>query len=193
MIFWVELIAAGLALLYVMLAIFEHRSCWLAAAFSAALYLLIFTNAMLYMEAALQSFYILIAAYGWLAWGRDNTAQELPIQRWSPGRHALLVCLILFGTGLAGWLLATYTNAAMPWLDSFTTIAAIATTWLVARKVLENWLYWVVIDLVSIYLYLSRDLYTTAALFAGYVVLAAAGYVAWRRRYKEQCLAEPLI
>lgn len=189
--FLLELAAVSLALLYVVLAIYEHRSCWIAAALSAGLYLWIFSQALLYMEAALQGFYIIMAGYGWVAWGQDQSRDTLPIRRWQLNQHLRLFALIITVSGLFGYMLAHHTQAALPWLDSFTTVSALVATWLVARKILENWLYWILIDLVSIYLYLSRDLYMTAGLFAGYVILAVVGYIAWRRHYERALVPAP--
>ena len=83
-------------------------------------------------------------------------------------------------------MLQQFTDAALPYLDSFTTWGSLVTTWMVARKVLENWLYWLVIDSVSIYLYIDRELYLTALLFAAYVVIVIIGYVKWSQRYRAQ-------
>lgn len=183
---WLEELAVGLALLYVILAIREHRSCWLVAAASAGLYLWIFTRALLYMEAALQVFYILMSAYGWLSWGRADSPEQLHIQRWPLAKHLLVVLIIGVLTGGCGWAMARFTDAALPWLDTFTTVAALITTWMVARKVLENWLYWIVIDAVSIYLYTSRGLDLTAWLFAGYIGLAVLGFQQWHRHWRDE-------
>jgi nicotinamide mononucleotide transporter len=76
--------------------------------------------------------------------------------------------------------MARYSDAPLPHLDSFTTWGAVVTTFMVARKVLENWVYWFVIDVVSIFMYLDRELYFTAALFAGYLVMIVIGYRSWR-------------
>ncbi len=187
-----ETVAVLLALSYVVLAIREHRSCWIAAALSAALYIWIFAQARLYMEAALQVFYIGMALYGWRKWRSDDGHLGLRIQRWPWTRHVLLIIATASGASLCGFLLARHTDAAMPYLDSGTTIAALITTWLVARKVLENWLYWIVIDAASVYLYGNRTLDLTALLYAGYVVLAVAGYWQWRRLYAQQSSPKPI-
>ena len=181
----IEGVAVALALAYVVLAIRESRSCWLAAATSATLYAWIFFGANLYMEAALQLFYIAMAAVGWLSWGREGSENQLPIQKWPLRNHVVVIATSLGLAGVSGFFLSRYTDAALPFFDSLTTIGALFTTWMVARKVLENWLYWVVIDLISIYLYLSRDLDMTAGLFAGYIVLALAGYFAWKSRFEQ--------
>lgn len=178
-----ELTAVVFALLYLALAIRESRICWIAAAVSAALYTWIFAAASLYMEAWLQLFYIGMAVVGWLSWGRDGSEDQLPIQRWPLGYHLTALGTTLLISLLSGFLLAQYTNAALPFLDSFTTVGGVITTWMVARKVLENWLYWIVIDLISIYVYTARSLDLTAVLFGGYVLLAVAGFLEWRRHY----------
>ena len=94
--------------------------------------------------------------------------------------------LIMLATVISGYILTVTTEARLPYIDSFTTWASILTTVMVARKVLENWLYWIVINSVSIFLYLDRELYQTAAMFVLYLVLATIGYFAWRKNYLEQ-------
>lgn len=183
---WEEPLAMGLALGYLLLIILEQRSAWLLAALSAGLYLKIFYDVGLFMEAGLQVFYIVMAAYGFWTWGRNSSGEELRIQRWPLKLHLLILAAVLTsGVGI-GLLLAGFTDAALPIPDSITTIGALTTTWMVARKVLENWLWWVGIDLVSIVLYLERGLELTALLFAGYVVLALLGWHNWRRLLRAQ-------
>ena len=91
---------------------------------------------------------------------------------------AVLIC-----SGICGYLLSQNTSAAWPYVDSFTTFGAVVTTWMVTRKVLENWLYWLVVDAISIPLYLDRGLLLTAGLFAVYLVIVVFGYISWRQRY----------
>ena len=92
----------------------------------------------------------------------------------------------MLATAVNGYLLDQHTLAAWPYVDSFTTWGAVLTTWMITRKVLENWLYWVVIDAAAIYLYIDRGLYLTAVLMAFYVVLAVGGYLLWRKDYQTQ-------
>ena len=183
---WDEPLAVALALAYVVFAIKEKRIAWVLAAASAALYLRIFFMVGLFMEASLQLFYILMAVFGWIAWGRDRSTAQLPIQRWPARRHILLLVVVLiFGT-VMGLLMSQFTRASLPIPDSITTLSALLTTWMVTQKILENWLWWIGIDLVSIVLFLNRGLDLTALLFAGYVVLAIAGWLSWRQQYQDQ-------
>jgi nicotinamide mononucleotide transporter len=180
-----ENLAVALAVAYLLLAMRESILCWVAALASTAIYTVLFWNVSLLMESALNAFYMAMAVYGWWQWtygGRSHGG--MPIHRWSGLRHAATIGGVLAATAVVGWLMAGYTSAAWPFVDSFTTVASVVTTFMVARKVLENWLYWIVIDAVSIAMYLDRGLRSTAVLFAAYVVLAVVGYVSWRRRYR---------
>jgi nicotinamide mononucleotide transporter len=109
--------------------------------------------------------------------------------RWPLRWHVGIVLGNSVLTLLLGWFLTTYTTAANPYLDSFTTVFSLFTTWMVTQKVLENWLYWVVIDAASIFLYASREFTLTPYLFALYTVIALAGYLRWRKQYLSQTLA----
>jgi nicotinamide mononucleotide transporter len=182
-----ELAAVLLGIAYLLLAMRESLWCWYAAFVSTAIFLWLFWRVGLLMESALQVYYLAMAVYGWWHW-RHGTGggNELPISRWSGRQHAAAVAGILVASLASGALLARYSSAALPYLDSFTTWGSILTTWMVARKILENWLYWLVIDSVSIYLYLDRALYLTALLFAAYVVIVLFGYRQWLTHYRAQ-------
>lgn len=176
------------AIAYLVLAIRRSIWCWLFAAVSTTIYIVLFIKAKLYMESLLNVFYLAMAVYGWYAWryGGGREQAELPVTQWRLPVHAAALLVILAGAATTGYLLDRYTDAAFPYADSATTIAAIWTTFLVARKVLENWWYWLVIDSVSVYLYWSRDLPLTALLFVLYVALIPVGLTAWRRALAEQ-------
>lgn len=175
-----EAIAVALAVLYLLLAIRQNAWCWPAALVSAAIYLFLMFEARLYMQSALQLFYMAMAAYGWWHWRRGDAAGGLEVRSWSAGEHVRpLLCIVVPGL-VVGAMLARYSNAAFPFLDALVACGAIVTTWMVARKVLQNWHYWFVIDAVSIYLYSQQGLWLTAALFVLYLALVIVGYRQWR-------------
>lgn len=183
---WLEVAAVVLAVIYLLLAIRQNIWCWAAAAVSTLLYLYIMYAARLYMESALQVFYLGMAGYGWYEWrygGKGHT--ELKVSTWPWRNHLVAGLVVLLLVVVSGELLSRYSSAALPFADSFTTWAAVVATYMVARKILENWLYWFVIDSVSVYLYLSRELYFTAALFVAYLVMIVYGYRSWRRSMLE--------
>lgn len=191
---WINLetVAVLLAIAYLLFAIKENSLCWYCAFFSTAIYVWIFGDVSLYMESVLNVYYMAMAVYGWYQWQRGGQQHKgLQISRWSPAKHIFALGIILMATVISGYLLAGNTDARLPYLDSFTTWASVVTTVMVARKIIENWLYWVVIDAVSIYLYLDRGLYQTAGLYGLYIVLAIAGFIVWIKTYREQSTAAP--
>lgn len=186
--------AFGLA--YLVLAIRQNILCWPAALISVLLSLVLFFEARLYSESALQLFYAAMALYGWYQWryggrGPADEAVELPVSVWPAQRHAIAIAMSLLATAAIGWVLAHKTRAAFPYLDTFTSVSAIVTTYMVAKKILENWIYWIVLDSISVYLYVARDLYLYAVLFVVYVVLAVLGFMRWHRDWRAQAVPDP--
>lgn len=182
-----EYLAVVLAIAYLWLAMRQSLWCWPAAFISTLIYTLIFWNVALLSEALLQLYYLGMALYGFWLWRyHPGHAQQLPIRSWGWPRQLQLIASCSLASLLLGWLMAHYTHADYPYLDAATTCFAIANTWLVARKVLENWLYWLVIDGVSIYLYLAKGLDLTAALFALYLLMVIIGYWRWRQLWLQQ-------
>ena len=184
-----EAAAVVFAIAYLLLAVREKILCWAFAFVSTAIYTVLFWDVSLVMESALNVYYMAMAVYGYQQWtrggGNGNAPQELAIRTMSARQPAVVITLIAILTLVSGYLLGEYSTAAWPFVDSFTTWASVITTYLVARKYLENWLYWLVIDSVSVPLYIDRGLNLTAMLFVAYIVIAVFGYIGWRRHYLE--------
>ena len=171
-----------LAVAYVLLAIRQHIACWSAAILSAAIYTSLMFRAGLYMQSALQVCYIAMAIYGWHHWRRGTAGgAPLPVSSWPLRAHVVPLATILVLALPTGYLLANSGTASSPYLDALTGWGAIVTTGMVARKIIQNWYYWFVIDLLSIHLYYAAGLTLTALLFCLYVVLAVFGYFEWRK------------
>jgi nicotinamide mononucleotide transporter len=186
---WVNLetLAVFLGIGYLLLAMRESSLCWYCAFLSTALYVWIFGDVSLYMESALNVYYMAMAIYGWLQWQRGGADKSgVKIIRWTARQHILGVAIILAASVTSGYLLSSNTAAKLPYLDSFTTWGSVFATIMVAQKVLENWLYWIVINSVSIYLYIDRGLDQTAAMFFLYLVLASIGFLTWKKAYDTQ-------
>ena len=182
-----EVVAVVLAIAYLVLAIFERIECWYAAFFSTLIFIFLFWDASLLMESALNVYYLLMAVYGWLQWrGYLNKSTQTKIHLWPLRNHVLAIGVIFILAAVTGTMLAKNTEAAFPYLDSFTTWAAVVTTFMVARKVLENWWYWLVVNPISVFLYVERGLVLTALLYVAYVVMSVYGLLKWRQRYRLQ-------
>ena len=182
---WFEIVAAILAIAYLILAMLEDIRCWIAWIISSLMYFFVMYSANLYMEALLQIFYIFIGLYGLYQWRfKADKKDALKITTWSVKNHLIVIGALVFLTSLSGYVLMIYTAAASPFIDAFTTWGAIAASYLVAKKILENWFYWFVIDFVSVFLFISRELYPTALLFIVYLVLVVIGYSAWRKSWQ---------
>ena len=179
----IESAAVFFSILYVILALKESIWCWGAAAISVILYIYICYTAQLYPETGLQVFYLFMAFYWYYQWNKNDST--LQIQQWTITKHLLILLIGAILTFLMGFYFSLYTNAALPLVDSFTTVFSVFATYMVAKKVLGNWLYWIVIDAVSVYLYFSRDLHLTSLLFMGYTIIAIFGYFSWLKRNNE--------
>jgi nicotinamide mononucleotide transporter len=182
-----EMLAVGLALAYLLLAVRQNPLCWLAAGVSTAIYTALFWQVQLVMQSALNAYYLAMAVYGWWLWRRGGEEHTpLPINRWSWSRHALALLVVLVLTALSGSLLGWHSDAAWPYLDSLITWGAVITTFMVARKVLENWAWWMLINSLAVFLFLERGLVLTAVLHGAYLLISIFGWRRWWLDYRRQ-------
>ncbi|MDA8604619.1 nicotinamide riboside transporter PnuC [Gammaproteobacteria bacterium] len=183
---WIEPTAVILAIAYLLLAIKQNISCWFAAFFSSLLYFFVMYSAGLYMEAGLQIFYCIMAVYGWIQWRITLPGNsKFLVKTWNRDQHIKAILLIILLAIVSGWALEKFTNAALPFLDSLTTWGAIVTTYMVAKRLLENWIYWFVIDTISVFLFYSRGLILTSILFLVYLIIIYFGYKSWTQMKDE--------
>ncbi len=180
---WViEGIGAALAVAYLLLALKQNKLCWFAWIASSILYLYVMYQAGLYMESLLQVFYLCMGFYGLSQWTKTiNNNQNTYVDLWSIGNHIFAISLVIVLSFLSGILLSNFSNAALPFIDAFTTWGAIMASYMVAKKILENWIYWFVIDFISVFIFASRGLYFTSALFVTYLVIIYFGYKSWSK------------
>jgi len=178
----IECVAVFFSILYIILAAKENIWCWGAGVVSASIYIYICLFAQLYSQTGLQIFYLFIAFYGYYHWNKKE--QSLQIIEWSIGKHLFILAIGSILTFLMGFYFTTYTNAKIPIADSFTTVFSIFATYMVAKKILGNWLYWIVIDTVAAYLYFSAELHLTSLLFVSYAIIAIFGYFSWMKKIK---------
>lgn len=171
-----EIMGVTTGLAYTILISYQSVWCWVFAIISAVIYLYICFRKRIYAESLLQAFYIYTGIYGWMHWHETGGAIGHSLQ-WNI--HGMI---ILAGAALviiSGFLLRRMTDAATPYVDSFTTVFSIFATILMINLIPDNWWYWIVIDAVSVWLYINRKLYLTAGLFALYTILAVNGLIQW--------------
>ncbi len=193
---WVELIATITGLIYIYLSVKENVWLWVAGFFSSALYVYVYYKAKFYADMSMQFYYLAISVYGlyyWLFGGKKNlsdpNAEKVPIQTTSLKLGIILFAVFVILWIILGFVLKDYTDSPVPWGDAFTTAGSIVATWMLARKYIEQWLIWIVVDSVSLGLYIYKHLYPTSFLFLVYTILAVVGYLQWHKTLQEQKLA----
>ena len=176
-----EVVAATFGVISVFLSTRQNIWSWPTAIVNVALYAVVFYQGRLYGQMGLQPIYLALSIYGWYEWlhgGEQKT--ELRVSSASPRLLAVLAAL-----NLVAWLalaaVLRRTDAALPWLDALLTTTSLVAQWMMTRKILENWLLWIALDVVYVPMFFSQRLYATALLYAAFLVLAAMGYVEWRR------------
>jgi nicotinamide mononucleotide transporter len=177
-------LATGIA--YAVLAARRNRLCWIAGAVSSACAAILSAMNQLPMQAALQVFYVGMSAYGWWSWVRGSRDGELRVGLWPRAWHLAAALVIVAISLVSAWWLAPGNASAWPLLDSLTTWFSLLATWLAARAKLENWFYWIVINGVMVFLFYAQKVWGMALLSLILVGIAAAGHVAWRRKYQAQ-------
>ena len=177
-----EIVAALFGVVSVFLSVRQNIWSWPTAIVNVGLYIFVFYDSKLYADTGLQVVYVALNAYGWYHWlcgGKNRT--ELPVTRTRVRVGLLLSGLVVAGTVLIGTLLTRNTDAALPYLDALTTSTSLVAQWMMTRKLLENWLVWVAVDVVYIGMYINKSLYVTAVLYFIFLLLSIMGFIQWRR------------
>jgi len=184
-----EWLAVFCGVAYVILAAMRSMLCWLFALISSGIYIYIFFTVGLYLESSLQLFYVVMAVVGFFSWrsaGDPNTAHNVPIKTWHFSAHFINIVVSGVVALTLGLIFDVFTDQKSPYMDAFTTVYSLAATFMVTQRVLENWIYWIVIDLVSIVLYSSRGLFLSSVLYLLFTILAVVGFISWYRQLKVQ-------
>lgn len=180
-----EVLAVVFSLVCVLLTIKENIWQWLVGIFGVIFYIVVFYQAKLYANMWLQVVFIVLQIYGWYEWlhgGRDKG--ELKISRSSMPLNGLLAVAALAGTAMMAYGFAKFTDNAMPLADSAVTVLSLIAQWMLAKKYLENWLVWVIVNIIMIALGISQNLLLTAGLYTVFFLLAILGFWEWRKSYR---------
>jgi nicotinamide mononucleotide transporter len=186
---WIEIFGVITGILYVILEVKQNRLLWPLGILTSAAYVYIFFSGKFYADMGLQLYYVLISVYGWYFWSKGGTGRErgeLPVIHMNRKQFLLLFIVFLAAWGGIYLVLDRYTDSTVPLGDSFTTALAIVATWMLTRKIIEQWFLWIVANIVSIGLYIYKGLYPTVALYAVYAGMAVYGYIEWKRSMKKR-------
>lgn len=163
---------------------------WPVAIVSVVIYIFIFLDARLYADAGLQVYFLIMNMYGWYFWSRKPADQnKVPVTSITKKEIILSVIAVVIFTSAIGSLLQEGTDASFPFIDSFCTACSLVAQIFLARKVLENWLIWIFVDIIYVGVYLAKDLHLTAGMYALYIYIAAVGYIDWRKELRASNLS----
>ena len=177
-----EWVAFFCSVAYVSFAAYQKKIAWIFAFISSAIYVYLCFESRLYLDSFLQMFYVLAAVYGWITWSRTKDENMLRIK---PLKfHLISIIFIAFLSIVLGFIMQRFTNQAAPFVDAPITLFSLFATYLVAQKVVENWWYWIVIDIICIPLFYSRGLYVTSILYVVYTIMALVALIQWKRNYR---------
>ena len=182
---YIELLGTIFGLLYILLSIKQNIWCWPAGLITSALYIYVFFSTKFYADMSLQVYYLFVSIYGWYHWmfgAKSKKQDDLKISKTSLKTALVLLLITILLFVLISYILVNYTDSTIPYWDSFTTAASVVATWMLARKMIEHWLIWIVVNTVSLGLYIYKGLYPTVILFIVYTILAIIGYIEWKRK-----------
>lgn len=193
---WLEYFGVITGLIYLFLEIKQHKAMWMVGFLTSLVYVFVFFFSKIYADMGLQVYYVVISVYGFYKWSRkkgkdqaenNESATGQIIYRHLNRRLSLGISITLLGIfGLLWYMLSQFTDSPIPLGDAFTTAIGIVATWMLAKRIIEHWTLWVVVNLVSVYLYYLRDLYPTMFLYLCYAILAIVGYYNWRKKGYEE-------
>lgn len=159
---------------------------WPFAIISVIIYVFIFWDAKLYADMGLQVYFLIMNFYGWYYWSRKDDSKKTHVTSINSREIIFSVIGIVVFTAVLGFFLYNGTDASFPFIDSFCTACSLVAQIFLARKVMENWLIWIFVDIIYVGVYLAKDLHLTAGMYALYIYIAAIGYLEWRREFRLQ-------
>ncbi len=184
-----EIIATITGIISVWFVVRQNIWCYPFGIISVTIYIYIFFNVKLYADMGLQVAFIVLQAYGWYEWlygGKNKT--ELNVTKASSSTNIIVGVLVIISSYVLGYFLRNNTDAALPYWDSTMTSLSLAGQYLMAKKYIENWLFWIAVNIISIGMYIVKDLYITTILYSVYFVLAIMGWFEWKRKLKQTIL-----
>lgn len=190
---YIEFLGTVFGLIYISFSIKQNILLWPVGIITSALYIYVFFYSKFYADMSLQVYYLVISFYGWYNWlhgkNKDTESNHIQIITVTKKLSAILIVITFVLFLFIAFILKNYTDSPLPYWDSFTTAASIVATWMLTKKYIEQWLIWVIVDSVSLGLYIYKGLYSTSFLFFVYTILAIFGYLEWKKEIKKSKLA----
>lgn len=185
---YIELLGTIFGFLYIIFEIREQAWLWPVGIITSVLYTVVFFNAKVYADMSLQIYYVGISIYGWYWWlhGKKADESKLPVIKVTSKQAIVLTIITVALFVIISRVLITQTDSPIPYIDALTTALSITATWMLARKIIEQWYIWIIVNAISIGVYIYRDLHTTVILFVAYLVLAFVGLIRWKKSMNEQ-------
>jgi nicotinamide mononucleotide transporter len=180
-----EWIAVICGIAYVLLAAYRKLACWFFGLISSAIYVYLCFISKLYIETGLQIFYVVMSFYGWITWNAQQ-GHIIKIRMRSFQFHIYALAIGLVMAFLLGYFFEKNTDQASAYLDASIGVFSLIATFMTANRVLENWIYWIVVDFAAIFLYASRDLALSAVLYVIFTVMAIYALIQWTKQYRSQ-------
>lgn len=191
---WIELTATIFGLLCVLLTIRRSIWCWPTGLVQVLLFIIVFYDAKLYSDLILHVIYVGMQLYGWHCWTHPSANQaKLGVFSLPPSHLARWILVAMVGTLVWGFSMKTWTDASLPYADAFTTVTSLIAQYLLARRYVQNWGFWIVVDVVAIGVYFAKDLHATATLYAVFLILATVGWMSWTRELQNQTITEAAV
>jgi nicotinamide mononucleotide transporter len=184
---YIELLGAIIGLIYIYFSVRQNILTWPVGLISSIFYIVIFFQTRLYAGMALQVYYAAMSIYGWYYWSKGKnttTGGDLKVSFTRPIEWTLIAITFVVTFILIVFVLKNYTDSDVPNIDAFTTTAGIIATWMMARKLIENWVIWVFADLISVAMYIGKQLWVTAFLYLVFTIMAILGFIEWRKNLK---------
>lgn len=183
-----ELLGAILGLVYIVFSIRQNILTWPTGLLTSVLYVAVFYKSGFYADMGLQVYYVAISIYGWYFWlkgGKQQKNEPLQVQTTSIKLWLKLAAAFFLIYAIILFILLNFTDSTVPYMDTLTTALSVVATWMLARKLIEHWLIWIVVDLISLGLYVYKSLWPTVILFVVYTIMAFIGYFEWKKDVKQ--------
>ncbi len=179
----IEIIGTLSGLIFLSLEIKQNKWLWPVGLLTSLMYIYVFLVAKLYADMSLQVYYVVISVYGWMLWsqGKNSSKNEMPVVGLNKKQFVSLFIASIIIYLIISYVLVNFTDGNIPYWDAFTTALSIVATWMLAKKIIEQWLVWVIVNGISLVLYIYKGLYPTSVLYFFYMALSVVGYMQWRK------------